>query len=274
MSGGFILFSPPSSVTASTSTHAAASLPHPRGTPLRAGGAKESAFIRHVDGKILSLQRRFAKRASPSAPHLHSGNAQAESEDAEGVPDRWTGTRGEGYTSMRQVCKDIEEVVDLISYLISLALLLSTVVPDMPLSPRNLFRCLAKLDRCFASLIQGRDVETGETLPGFDTGRRSGVSITEKVRIRSLVERTRVSVLEAFKKGEFDDEAPEADDDDEDDDEDMEGLLVLEGGRDAEDEDEDSWDMQLARVYDRTVQELGDALADGPGIGIVTEKRG
>ncbi|KAK4892068.1 hypothetical protein LTR27_009418 [Elasticomyces elasticus] len=242
MSGGFIPFSPPpSSVTASTSTHAAASLPHPRSTPLRAGGAKESAFIRHVDGKILSLQRRFAKRASPSAPHLHSGNAQAESEDVEGVPDRWTGAR---------------------------------VVPDMPLSPRNLFRCLAKLDRCFASLIQGRDVETGETLPGFDAGRRSGVSITEKVRIRSLVERTRVSVLEAFKKGEFDDEAPEDVDDDEDDDEDMEGLLVLEGGRGDEDEDEDSWDMQLARVYDRTIQELGDALADGPGIGIVTEKRG
>ncbi|KAK5731670.1 hypothetical protein LTR17_011141 [Elasticomyces elasticus] len=286
MSGGFIPFSPPpSSVTASTSTHAAASLPHPRGTPLRAGGAKESAFIRHVDGKIPSLQRRFAKRASPSAPHLHSGNAQAESEDVEGVPDRWTGARGEGYTSMRQVCKDIEEVMDLvwvsgtpslqISYLISLALLLSIVVPDMPLSPRNLFRCLAKLDRCFASLIQGRDVETGETLPGFDSGRRSGVSITEKVRIRSLVERTRVSVLEAFKKGEFDEEAPEElDDDDDDDDEDMEGLLVLEGGKAAEDEDEDSWDMQLARVYDRTIQELGDALADGPGIGIVTEKRG
>ncbi|KAK5678734.1 hypothetical protein LTS10_009178 [Elasticomyces elasticus] len=90
----------------------------------------------------------------------------------------------------------------------------------------------------------------------------------------ALIQVEEVGVLEAFKKGEFDEEAPEEINDDEDEDEDMEGLLVLEGGRDVEDEEEDSWDMQLARVYDRTIQELGDALADGPGIGIVTEKRG
>ncbi|KAK0902641.1 hypothetical protein LTR91_003126 [Friedmanniomyces endolithicus] len=125
------------------------------------------------------------------------------------------------------------------------------------------------MDRCFASLIQGRDLESGEALPGFE-GRR-GVSGTEKVRIRSLVERTRVAALEAFKKGEFDEEPGEQDEGEhEDEDEDMEGGLVLEG----EDfgEEEDSWDMQLARVYDRTIQELGDTL-EAPSIGIVTERR-
>ena len=40
-----------------------------------------------------------------------------------------------------------------------------------------------------------------------------------------------------------------------------------------EEEEDDSFDMQLARVYDRTIQELGDSLEE-PGIGIVTEPRG
>ena len=39
-----------------------------------------------------------------------------------------------------------------------------------------------------------------------------------------------------------------------------------------EDED-DSWDMQLAKVYDRTIVELGDSLEE-PSIGIITEGRG
>ena len=95
------------------------------------------------------------------------------------------------------------------------------------------------------------------------------MSGTEKVRIRSLVERTRVAVLEAFKKGEFDEE-PREQEEGEDEDEDMEGGLVLEG--EDFDEEEDSWDMQLARVYDRTIQELGDAL-EAPSIGVVTERR-
>ena len=38
-------------------------------------------------------------------------------------------------------------------------------------------------------------------------------------------------------------------------------------------EEEESHDMQLARVYDRTIQELGDSL-EGPSIGVLTEKRG
>lgn len=185
---------------------------------------------------------------------------------------------------MRQACADIEELVGVvwvsgtpslqIPYLINLALLLGEAVREMPPSPRSLFRVLGKLDHCFASLIQGRDVETGEALPGFE-GRRGRVSGTEKVRIRSLVERTRVAVVEAFKAGEFDEGASEESvAEDEDTDVEMDGELVLEGGRlDAEEEDEDSYDMQLARVYDRTIQELGDSL-EGPGIGMVTEKRG
>lgn len=100
------------------------------------------------------------------------------------------------------------------------------------------------------------------------------MSGTEKVRIRSLVERTRVAVVEAMKAGEFDeDEVDETDADKmETDDDDLEGGLVLEGD-DHEETEEDSWDMQIARVYDRTIVELGETL-EAPSIGIITESRG
>ena len=186
---------------------------------------------------------------------------------------------------MKQACKEIEDLVGVvwvsgtpslqIPYLLNLGMMLSSVVAAMPPSSKALFRCLGKLDHCFASLLQGRDVETDEALPGFEGMGRRGVSGTEKVRVRSLVERTRVAVMEAFKRGEFEEELPE--EDDEEDEMELDGDLVLEGndgdGGYGGDEEEDSWDMQLARVYDRTVVELGDSL-DEPDIGIITEGRG
>jgi hypothetical protein len=211
-----------------------------------------------------------------------------------------------GYSSMSGACTDIVDVVNVvwvsgtpglqIPYLINLALLLSTVVASMPVQPKPLFRCLGVLDACFASLIQGRDVETGEALPGFAGSssagseggsrlRRKGVSDTEKVRIRSLVERTRVAVVEAFKRGEVDvsDDTQRAAVSEDTDMDDGDGLVLEGEALDTEGEDdaeEDglgsggaSWDMQVARVYDRTVQELGDAL-EGPGIGVLTERGG
>lgn len=271
--GGFLLSPAPSSVN-SSAIPSATSLPHPRDSPLRPGGTKESAFIRHVDSRILHIQRRFAKRTSFSTSSLNDDALRVQS--AEHAP--WPGDT-KGYTTMKEACRDINEIADVVwisgtpslqvPYLINLALLLTTVVSGMPPTPKSLFKLLGKLDHAFASLLQGRDVETGETLPGFE-GRR-GVSGTEKVRIRSLVERTRVSILEAFKRGEFEDE-----DDLEDErmevDTDTDGELILENA-DDDDEDEESWDMQLARVYDRTVVELGDSLEE-PNIGIITEGRG
>ncbi|KAK5121321.1 hypothetical protein LTR85_005487 [Meristemomyces frigidus] len=279
-SGGFILSPPPSSVT-SASTNTTSALPHPRGAPLRAGGSKESAFIRYVDQQILHIQRRFAKRTSPTTAGTNAISHDNTKADA------WGDVKG--YSSMRQACKDIEELIGVvwvsgtpslqIPYLLSLGLLVGTVVAGMPPSPKGLFRVVGKLDHAFASLIQGSDIDTGERLPGF--GGRRGVSGTEKVRIRSLVERTRVGVVEAFKRGEFEFEGEEEAEEDVDEDATdvdtdayMDGELVLEGGdlEGAEDEQE-SYDMQLARVYDRTIQELGDSLEE-PSIGIITEKRG
>ena len=210
--GGFILSPPASSVLSSTTTTTASALPHPRNAPLRAGGSKESAFIRYVDQQILHVQRRFAKRTSPRG----SGLSDVDRDKA----DAWGDVPG--YHTMGDACRDIEALVDVVwvsgtpslqvPYLISLALLLATIVAAMPPSAKRLFRLMGKLDRAFAGLIQGRDVDTGERLPGFE--RLRGVSGTEKVRIRSLVERTRVGVMEAFKRGEFELDEPEQDETD------------------------------------------------------------
>ena len=186
---------------------------------------------------------------------------------------------------MREASKDLSALVSVvwisgtpslqIPYLLNIGLLLHAVVQAMPPSPRSLFRLLGKLDRAFAGLLQGRDVETGETLPGFE-GRR-GVSGTEKVRVRSLVERTRVGVLEAFRRGEFEDEVDEevelGEGEEETDVEMLDGELVLEGDGDQEEDEEESWDMQLAKVYDQTIVELGDSLEE-PTLGVITEGRG
>lgn len=144
------------------------------------------------------------------------------------------------------------------------------MIPAFPASPRQLFRLLAKLDHAFASLLHGRDVETDEPLPGFRAGR--GVSGTEKVRIKSLVERTRVCVVEVMSMGGYD-EDDEYDADmtlDATSDEDLDGDLVLDVEDDAAHvRDLQDWDMRIAKVFDKTLVELGDSM-EGPAIGIPT----
>ncbi|KAK3674096.1 hypothetical protein LTR78_005943 [Recurvomyces mirabilis] len=288
--GGFILSPPASSTYSTPSTTSPTSLPHPRTTPLKAGSSKESTFIRYVDQQILHIQRRFAKRTSPLPPSTsqdHDDAASKHRPNGDNAFGNTWATDTQGYKSMKHACKDIEDVIGVvwvsgtpslqIPYLVSIALLLSLVVSGMLPSPRTLFKCLGKLDHCFASLIQGQDIETGERLPGFFGYK--GVSDTEKVRIRSLVERTRVGVIEVFKKGEFDmdegdEDVKQSEEEDDDDDMDLDGELVLENpSSNVDDDEDDSHDMQLARVYDHTIQELGGSL-EGPSIGVLTERRG
>jgi hypothetical protein len=144
---------------------------------------------------------------------------------------------------------------------------------------------LNKLDLVFASLLQGRNLETGEILSGFDSGR--AVSITEKVRIKSLVEQTRIRVVRVL-GAEFGTEASAVGDvtenemDTETDDDYGTGVgTTREFGDDYDNDEEDDEDVfeesmetdrreiNIAKVYDRTVVELGDVLGGTP-IGIIT----
>jgi hypothetical protein len=77
--------------------------------------------------------------------------------------------------------------------------------------------------------------------------------MTEKVRVKSIAETARVVVVEA---GEGRD--PEEEDEDEMDDESDEDDMDIEGF--GLGETPSKWEMETARVYEKTIQLLGDEL--------------
>ena len=119
----------------------------------------------------------------------------------------------------------------------------------------------------FCSLLQGANAQSGEILPGFEGG-RGKLSTTEKVRIRGLVERTRVAVVEAAGKGgsvtdtesvalsNVETEDDSTTDYDED---------IIIGGTKV-DWNHGRWEMEVARVYEKAIVELGLSL-DTSGTG-------
>ncbi|KAF2475994.1 uncharacterized protein BDR25DRAFT_339892 [Lindgomyces ingoldianus] len=247
-----VLTPPASSVTTS---HHPSPLPRPRQHPLKPGGVKESSLISYLDQTVKAVKRRWAKRMFKDE-ELGQGDVK-------------------GYHHFREAAKDIEDLVDVIwvsgspnlqtPYLLTIALMITDFLPGFPPSPRITFRLLDKMDHAFSSLLQGKDSDTGDILPGFENGRK--LSTTDKVRLKSLVERTRLTVVDVLgddnADGEKEDESMGEGTDGED--------TVKFEGFGNEDEDEDEWEeMEIAKVYERTIGELGDVLG-GPPIGIITD---
>lgn len=143
------------------------------------------------------------------------------------------------------------------------------IIDTLPLfspSPRATFRLLEKLDFAFSSLLTGRDPDTNEHLPGFENGRK--ISTTDKVRIKGIVERTRLIVVRVM-SDEGDDMAMELDGEDGESDREEKGMVHFEGFEHNEEDDE--WEEKhIAGVYDRTLGELGHVLG-GPPIGIISD---
>ncbi|OBT51404.1 hypothetical protein VE04_07873 [Pseudogymnoascus sp. 24MN13] len=126
------------------------------------------------------------------------------------------GEEGQGYERMGDVCRDLGEVVDVlwrsgtpslqIPYLFNIALAVSTYLPAFPAAPGATFGLLRKMDHALASLLVGKDVASGEALPGLEE-EGSGMSRTDMVRCKSIVEQTRVVVVEVMgREGEVEDE--------------------------------------------------------------------
>lgn len=99
--GGFIqtyLPSPAPSTPASASTATPSVLPRPRTHPLKAGSAKETGVINHLDAGVLRVQRRHAKKFSG----VYGGNQGGEHEEVE------------GYYSFKEMAGDIEALVNVV----------------------------------------------------------------------------------------------------------------------------------------------------------------
>ncbi|OTB02788.1 hypothetical protein M426DRAFT_322384 [Hypoxylon sp. CI-4A] len=182
--GGFLpsgIASLPSPAPSTASSRAAAHLPHPRSKPLARGSRKEDYARNYVSDRLMHVSRRYVKK--------------------HGIPD--PADEVTGYNSMDELCKDLEEVVDVlwfsgtpslqIPYLLNIALEFNTYLPSFAPSPRPTFALLKKLDHCFASLLVGRDVKSGDPLPGFQ-GNARGFTRTDMVRCKSLADETRMIV--------------------------------------------------------------------------------
>ncbi|KAI0390453.1 hypothetical protein F5Y17DRAFT_444566 [Xylariaceae sp. FL0594] len=176
----------PSPAPSTASSHAAATLPHPRSRPLVPGSKKEDYARDYVARRLMHISRRYVKKF--------------------GIPD--PADLVAGYETMEEVCRDMEEVVDVlwfsgtptlqIPYLLNIALAFNTYLPSFPPQPRPTFALLRKLDHCFASLLVGHDVKTKKPLPGFTStssdSRVERFTGTDKVRTKSLADETRMLV--------------------------------------------------------------------------------
>lgn len=146
-----------------------------------------------------------------------------------------------------------------IPYFLTIALAVSSYLPSFSFSPQPTFQLLHKLDLAFSSLLQGINAETGATLSGFGGG-RGKLSTTEKVRMRGLVERTRLVVVAAAEEeGSLADATGTEESQEESSDElttDDTGATALEEFN----EGHGRWEMEVARVYEKTIVELGASL--------------
>lgn len=92
-SGGFLPASLPSPAPSNASVSSTSyNLPQPRSKPLRAGSEKEQAARRYVENRLLHVARRYTKKF--------------------GQPEE--GDTVTGYVSMKEVAKDLSEIIDVL----------------------------------------------------------------------------------------------------------------------------------------------------------------
>ncbi|KAL8723182.1 MAG: hypothetical protein Q9225_000448 [Loekoesia sp. 1 TL-2023] len=258
--GGFLPPTLPSPPTSSLNSPAPAHsiLPTPRSRPLKPGSSKESDFINYIEQKLLAISRRYENRFS----------AQLSGEEN---PD----VEGRGYKDIGEEIQDLDPVVDVVwisgtpalqtTFLLTIALTVTTSLSSFPFTPQPVFQFLRKLDLAFSSLLRGVNVVTGEPLPGFEGG-RGRLSTTEKVRMRGIVERTRVAVVEVAGKDSSLADAKNVTPCETDTEDDF-NMTEDDDGEPLEDErSQRRWEMDIARVYEKTIIESGIALdTAGPG---------
>ncbi|KAL8735342.1 MAG: hypothetical protein Q9166_000887 [cf. Caloplaca sp. 2 TL-2023] len=220
--GGFLRPTLPSPPASSVNSPRAARLilPSPRSRPLKSGSSKETDFINHVEKKLLAISRRYENRFSATL---------SEEEN----PD----IGGRGYKDIGEEMRDLDPVVDVV--------------------------WISGTHTAFTSLLKGVSVDTAEPLPGSDTS-KSRLSTTEKVRMRGIVERTRVAIVEAAGKDGSLADVSNVSQSRLTDTEDGSNVNMTEDDDDMDVlEDESSprrWEMDIAKVYERTIVELGVAL--------------
>ncbi|KAG6001706.1 hypothetical protein E4U21_003909 [Claviceps maximensis] len=273
---------PSPSASTTTSSRVTTSLPHPHKQAFRPGSRREQISRAWFEETLLKISRRYVKRFGTTHP-------------SDTVI---------GFKSMTEVCMELDLVVDIlwecgspslqIPIFLKIAGDFNQYVPSFAPSPRATLQLLRKLDHCFASLLCGQDIDSKESLPGFENGLREGMTTTDMVRCKSLVEQSRILMIEILSDADWHDEEMEEeemekeemekeemeDDDDDDDDDDREADADAKDSTDDTEEsaaessrsDGFSWYeieerlcMDAARVYENTIIQLGERLGDSLG---------
>ncbi|KAJ9612999.1 hypothetical protein H2200_002940 [Cladophialophora chaetospira] len=237
-----VLPTPPASAASPTPSNTSwssrtSSLPTPRLHRLQPGSQKEIALIGYLDKQLLKITRRYAKRI---------GDEGIQKDDTP------------GYTTYDEFVADADPLVDVawisgtpslqIPYLLQLAGHACSYLEAFPFST-SVFPLLAKIDQGFAALLQPAQNDNPATNP-------PQVTITEKVRIKSLVEQTRVEAVNAAATSGHNARLQDLTDTETDDDDEEDEV-------DSDDEDEEESiriPLAISRIYNRTLEILGDAL--------------
>jgi hypothetical protein len=151
-----------------------------------------------------------------------------------------------------------------IPYLLNIALSFSTYLTAFPPDPVPTFALLRKLDHAFASLLLGQDIDSGYTLPGFQD-ERGGMTRTDMVRCKSLVEGMRVLVVEVMSKEDLADSTDPVDTDTNEQTGTDTDIDAAYGDNESAWDNERSHDMDVAQVFEKTIVQLGKSLGISTG---------
>lgn len=145
-----------------------------------------------------------------------------------------------------------------IPYLLTLAGQVCSYLQAFPFST-SFFALAGKIDEGFASLLQPPNNGNPGGVPPYH------VSTTDKVRIKSLVEETRVAAVNAASASGHVasiEDLSEIDTEDDDDEDDVDDDATVENDEE-EQADALAVPLKLSRVYKRTLEILGDSLVSG-----------
>ncbi|KAJ5177435.1 uncharacterized protein N7500_000134 [Penicillium coprophilum] len=223
------------------------SLPQQRSQPISSGSEEEI----QLRGQISTGIERVTYRKMKSDMGMDAPNTP--------VSER-------RYESFKELAAEVEGLIDMLwasatpaiqtEALITLAGLTQTSLPAFPFDAPPTLHILHKFDCVFAALCTGTHPLTGAVLPGAQLG-QSLATETQKVRIRSLAERTRYEVFSCLAKSS---ERVNAGDGN--------GHGYGDGDGDEEDsgdEVDEPWMLEATRVYEKSLMLLAEQDPDVEG---------
>ncbi|KAJ5951744.1 uncharacterized protein N7479_010157 [Penicillium vulpinum] len=216
------------------------SLPQQRSQPITSGSEEET----QLRGQISTGIERVSYRKMKSDMGM----------DAPGTP-----VSARKYESFKELAADVEGLVDTLwisatpaiqtEALITLAGLTQTSLPAFPFDALPTLNILHKFDSIFAALCTGTHPLTGTVLPGGQPG-QSLATETQKVRIRSLAERTRYEVFSCLGKSNRGNLAATVAN--------GHGHDYGYGDEDSGDEVDEPWMLEATRVYEKSLMLLAE----------------